>query len=73
MIVSKPNFLFIFLKLTSPICNLLFSKLVKVNKSSIKVYWIEYKPLGAIGTSNIKLVISFSKGIFCPIFSEERT
>ena len=73
MMVSKPNFLFIFLKLTSPICNLLFSEFVKVNISSTKVYCIEYKPLGAIGTSIIKFVIIFSRGIFCPTFSEERT
>ena len=62
IIVSNPNLRFIFLKLTSDICNLLFSTFVKVKISSINIYCIEYKPLGAIGTSIIKLVIIFSMG-----------
>ena len=70
IIVSNPNFLFIFLKLISANCNLLFSIFFKVKASSVSIYCIEYKPLGEIGTSIIKLVITFSKGIFCPTFSE---
>ena len=57
IIVSKLRIRLNFLKLISAICNLLFSTLVKVKISSINIYCIEYKPLGAIGTSIIKFVI----------------
>ena len=62
-IILKFILLLIFFKSIAEINILLFSVLYKVYLLSKRVYSIEYKPLGGWGTSIIKFVIYFSRGI----------
>ena len=62
-IILNLIFALIFFKSMAHINILLFSVLSNVYLLSKRVYSIEYKPLGGWGTSIIKFVIYFSKGI----------